>query len=378
MSKQLNLKQAPKLDLWLCGAVLTLLTIGLVMVYSASVFEGNRAYGDPQHFIRKQLIFAGLGVMLVTVLLRVPTSFFQKNAIAFALLALLLCVLVLIPGIGKVVNNSRRWIDFGFGRFQVSEFAKLALIFFMAAACARRNNRGLTNTKSLVVPFVLALIPVAFIYLEPDLGTPLVICAILMVILLVAGLKWRVFFGLVLFFAPIGYHSIFSTGRAKRIFAFLDPWANQSESAFQLTNTIIAIGSGGPVGLGLGKSKQSFFLPEAHTDFIFAILAETLGFIGVVFFVTTCVVLVFRCVRIAMRAPNLFTVYLATGITAMLAIPMVFNMAVATGLLPTKGLALPFTSYGGSHLLISMVGVGILLRIHLESVSGRDLAEAEA
>ena len=167
--------------------------------------------------------------------------------------------------------------------------------------------------------------------------------------------------------------------RLRRVLGFIDPWAHRSNEGYQLTEALISIGSGGVTGLGLGQGKkQLFFLPEAHTDFIFAILAEELGFIGVVFFVTAFSILVFRCVRIAMRAPDLFRVFLATGIPAMLAIPMLFDLAVATGLVPTKGLPLPFMSAGGSNMLMVLVCIGVLLRIQLESDGSRDFGEAQA
>jgi cell division protein FtsW len=197
---------------------------------------------------------------------------------------------------------------------------------------------------------------------------------VLLTMLVVAGLKIRVLAMVTLAIAPIVYHLIMGTNyRLRRVMGFIDPWAHRSDEGYQLTEALISIGSGGLTGLGLGQGKkQLFFLPEAHTDFIFAILAEELGLIGVVFFVTAFSILVFRSVRIAMRAPDLFRVFLATGITAMLAIPMLFNLAVVTGLVPTKGLPLPFMSSGGSNMLMALVCVGVLLRIHLETQDGGD------
>ena len=380
MSEQMNLKQAPKLDPWLCGAVLTLLTLGLVMVYSSSSAYAGKLFGDPEYFIRRQLVWCGLGLGAIALILRVPTHVFSRRAGWFALIAVVLCALVLIPGIGVKVGGARRWLDFGLARFQPSEFAKVALVILFAVVCSRRAQRGDTDTSSLVVPFLFAQIPIILIYLEPDLGTAVVIESVLLVMLLVAGLKIRVLGLVVLCIAPIGYHLIMGTEyRLRRVLGFIDPWAHRSNEGYQLTEALISIGSGGVTGLGLGQGKkQLFFLPEAHTDFIFAILAEELGFIGVVFFVTAFSILVFRCVRIAMRAPDLFRVFLATGITAMLAIPMLFNLAVATGLVPTKGLPLPFMSAGGSNMLMVLVCIGVLLRIQLESDGSRDFGEAKA
>jgi cell division protein FtsW len=278
------------------------------------------------------------------------------------------------------VGGARRWLDLGLARFQPSEFAKVALVILFAVVCSRRAARGETDTKSLIVPFMFAQIPIALIYFEPDLGTAFVIEMVLLTMLVVAGLKVRVVAMVTLAIAPIVYHLIMGTNyRLRRVMGFIDPWAHRSDEGYQLTEALISIGSGGLTGLGLGQGKkQLFFLPEAHTDFIFAILAEELGFIGVVFFVTAFSILVFRSVRIAMQAPDLFRVFLATGITAMLAIPMLFNLAVVTGLVPTKGLPLPFMSSGGSNMLMALVCVGVLLRIHLETQDGRDISGESA
>ena len=380
MSQQLKLKEAPKIDLWLCGSVIALLTLGLVMVYSSSSAHAAKSFGDPEFFIRHQLMWCTLGLGGIALVLRVPTHIFSRRAGWFALFAVVLCAIVLIPGIGVKVGGARRWLDLGLARFQPSEFAKVALVILFAVVCSRRAARGDTDTKSLIVPFLFAQIPIALIYFEPDLGTAFVIEMVLLTMLLVAGLKIRVVAMVTLAIAPIVYHLIMGTHyRLRRVMGFIDPWAHRSDEGYQLTEALISIGSGGLTGLGLGQGKkQLFFLPEAHTDFIFAILAEELGLIGVVFFVTAFSILVFRSVRIAMKAPDLFRVFLATGITAMLAIPMLFNLAVVTGLVPTKGLPLPFMSSGGSNMLMALVCVGVLLRIHLETQDGHDIGGEHA
>lgn len=369
MSASSETNQGFRHDFWLCLAVGILLTMGLVMVYSSSSAYAGKVFGDPEFFIRRQLVWCALGLGAIVAVVRVPTEIFSRRAGWFLLLALFLCALVLVPGVGVKVGGARRWLDLGIARFQPSEFAKLALVIIFSVVLAKRASRRDQDTASLAVPFLFAQIPVGLILMEPDLGTAVVIEGVLLAMLLVAGMRIRLLAMITLVLAPVGYHLVMGTEyRLRRILGFMNPWAHRSDEGYQLTEALISIGSGGVSGVGLGQGKkQLFFLPEAHTDFIFAILAEELGFIGVVFFVTSFSILIFRAARIAMRAPDMFRVFLATGITAMLAIPMLFNLAVATGLVPTKGLPLPFMSAGGSNMLVTLFCVGLLLRISMES-----------
>ena len=270
-------------DRSLALAVFVLLSIGVVVVYSSSSVYAARLYGDPEYFLRRQSMWCGLGVIALLAGMYFPGERLSRKAGWLMIIAIGLCVVVLVPGLGIKAGGARRWLSFGFARFQPSEFAKLAVIILTASLLSRRDRLQSKEFSSLIIPVLIAQIPVALVLAEPDLGTALVIELILLVMIFVAGLPMRMVFLFGLAGFPVFYHFVISTPfRLRRILGYIDPWSYRSSIGYQITEALIAIGSGGVTGVGLGEGKKRlFFLPAAHTDFIFAILAEELGLIGV-------------------------------------------------------------------------------------------------
>jgi cell division protein FtsW len=366
------------LDSWSLGAVAVLLGLGIVLVYSSSSVYAARLYRDAEHFLRLQLAWAGLGLAAMWLMTRVASASLRRRAGWVLIGCVLLCGVVLIPGIGHLAGGARRWLTFAGVGFQPSEFTKLAVVVVMAAVLARRDEESPEVRRSLLVPVALAQIPVLLILAEPDLGTALVIEIIVGIMVFVAGLRLRTLSLIGLAALPIFYHLVVGTPfRLQRLLSFIDPWAYRSTIGYQVTEALISIGSGGIGGVGLGEGKHKlFFLPEAHTDFVFAILSEELGLIGVVVLVTAFGVLVMRGVKAAARSTGAFDAYLAIGATALVAVPAVFNLLVATGLLPTKGLPLPLISYGGSNLVATLLAIGLVLRVERDSHTGTTWGQA--
>jgi len=354
-----------KIDWFLLVPMIVLLCIGILLVYTSSVVYADRYFKDPQFFLKKHLLHVFCGLLLFYAMTELPRGILVRYARVLFIVSVVLCILVLIPGIGTVAGGARRWLRVGALNFQPSEFAKLCLVIFLAYSLSKREQRPGTSTPPLLAPFLLVQIPLALILAEPDLGAPLVTEAIIFAMIFVAGLPLRVILGMTLLSIPLVYHMAVSTPfRLQRLLSFIDPWAYRSSTGYQVTEALISIGSGGFSGVGLGAGKQKlFFLPEAHTDFIFAILGEELGLLGILLVVTALVTLVARGFKIAMTTPHPFDRLLGVGLTSIIAVPALLNMAVVTGLLPTKGLPLPFISYGGSHLVTLLVAIGLLMRM---------------
>jgi len=358
-------------DALLIASVMIMLGLGIVLVYSSSSVFAARIHGDAEYFLKAQLGWAVLGLIGMVMAAHVPGEWLQKRAGLLFLGCVVLCVLVLIPGIGHLANGARRWITFAGVGFQPSELTKVAVVVAIAGILANRDANMKKDRSSLLVPVLIAQIPVALILKEPDLGTALVIELVVAVMVFSAGLRLRTLALVGLTALPVFYNQLMGTRwRIERILAWIDPWAYRSTTGYQVSESLISIGSGGLWGVGLGASKHKlFFLPAAHTDFIFALLAEELGFIGVM--VVLCVVALFvaRALRAAVGAVSSFDGYLAVGLGALVAVPAVFNMCVASGMLPTKGLPLPLVSYGGSNLLATLVAVGLLLRVARDGIA---------
>lgn len=352
-------------DGWLLSALVVLLSLGLVLVYSSSAVYAERQFGNAEFFLHKQLLLAGLGLAAMFVLAQVPRHWLEDNAGWVFLAAVGLCVLVLIPGLGVFRGGARRWLDVGLFTFQPSEVAKLAVVLLLARILSRRDTRPTARRCSLWVPVLVAQVPVVFVLVEPDLGTALVMEMLVATLVFAAGVRPRTLVVLALLALPVFYHLVVGTPfRLRRILGYIDPWAYRSTVGYQITEALIAIGSGGVWGVGLGQgTHRLFFLPEAHTDFIFAILAEELGLVGVTFFIIALGLLLHRGLSLATRAQVPFDRYLALGVTALIGIPALLNLGVVTGLLPTKGLPLPLISYGGTNLAVALGAVGMLLRI---------------
>ncbi len=359
-------------DKWLIIALIGLLVIGLMMVASSSVMISTKFYHQPFHFLIRQASYLVVGLIVGMVLMRIDSSVWEKYSVPMLLVCLLMLVLVLIPGIGRVVNGSRRWLSFGPIGIQVSELAKMTMIFYLAGYLVRQKQCIKNSIVGFMRPmFVLGLVGVLLL-LEPDFGATVVIAGTVMAMLFLSGVKLRYYVGLVLLVgACLAFLAVSSPYRVARLTAFLNPWADQFNSGYQLTQSLIAFGRGGWSGVGLGDGVQkSFYLPESHTDFLFAVLAEELGFLGILLVLLLYSILVVRGLMIGFNAhlhDRLFASYTAYGITFWLGLQACINMGVNTGLLPTKGLTLPFLSYGGASMVVNCVVIAVLLRIDHEN-----------
>ncbi|TCS94627.1 stage V sporulation protein E [Hazenella coriacea] len=346
-------------------AIILLLTIGVIMVYSASAAFAYHKYGDSFYFAKRQFLFAALGVFLMFLIANMDTEKFKKWSTLGLIICCVLLIVVLIPGVGILRNGARSWLGIGAFSIQPSEFMKLAMITFLAKIFSRNDYDIAHFSKGFLPGLCLIGITFGLIMLQPDLGTGTVLVGTCLVIVFVAGARYKhlvsfMMIGLAGFVGLV----LAAPYRIKRITAFLNPWQDPLGAGYHLIQSLFAIGPGGLLGLGLGMSRQKhLYLPEPHTDFIFSILAEELGFLGGVTVIILFAILVWRGVRIAIGAPDLFTSLLATGITAMIMIQAVINIGVVSGAFPVTGITLPFLSYGGSSLTLSLVAVGILLNL---------------
>ncbi len=352
-------------DTLLLISVLALLCIGIIMVYSASAVVAWERYQDPYLFLRKKIYFTLLGLGLMFLLMRMEYRRLLKLTLPLMALSLLLLAAVFIPGIGVVGGGARRWISLAGMTFQPSELAKLAIIFYFAHILTKKRER----IKDFYLGYLPMLMVLAFlcvlIILEPDLGTAILIGAVVFIMLFVGGLPLPFSLLTGLASLPLLYISITGADyRLKRVLTYLNPWDDPLGSGFQTIQSFLALGRGGLLGLGLGEGRQKlFYLPEPHSDFIFSVIGEELGFVGTVTIIFLFLLIVWRGVKAATRCPDLHGTYLAFGVSILLGLQALMHMSVATGLLPAKGLTLPFISSGGSSLLMSMMAAGILLNI---------------
>jgi cell division protein FtsW len=353
------------------GLTAALLLVGLIMVTSASMSIAAKDLGDPFYFLERQLIFGLVGVLVAWTVTRVPAELWDKYSLPLMLLGLLLLLLVLIPGLGASVNGARRWMRIGPINFQVSELAKVLVLTWVCSYCVRKRTELLDTFPGLLKPVGLLAAAAFLLLMEPDFGAATVLFATGFAVLFVAGARLRYVLVLVsaasLVFAVLALASPY---RLRRLTEFLHPWDDPFNGGFQLTQSLIAIGRGSWFGVGLGSSVQKlFYLPEAHTDFVFAVLAEELGLAGVIGVLALFVALVWRAFRIsrmAAQAGMQFQAYLALAFGVWLGLQALVNIGVNMGVLPTKGLTLPLLSYGRSSLLVSLGWLGVLLRIHHE------------
>ena len=353
------------------GLTAALLLFGIVMVTSASMSIAARDFGDPFYFMERQFIFAMAGLGLAWLMTRIPTELWDRYSLALVVIALVLLVMVLIPGLGARVNGARRWLRVGMLNFQVSELAKVLMLTWVCSYCVRKRAELENTLPGLLKPFGLLALTAALLLIEPDFGAATVLFATGFAVLFVAGARLRYVILLVstavLAFALL---ALTSSYRLKRLMVFLHPFDDPLDGGFQLTQSLIAIGRGSWFGVGLGSSVQKlFYLPEAHTDFVFAVLAEELGLVGVLGVLALFVGLVWRSCRISRQAAQAgmrFQSYLALAFGVWLGLQAIVNIGVNMGVLPTKGLTLPLLSYGRSSLLVSLAWLGVLLRIHHE------------
>jgi cell division protein FtsW len=370
---------SPEYDHLLMISALLLLGLGLVMVFSASGVLASDKYADPAYFLKKQIIYAVIGVTLMLVVRRIPYQMYNRLVYVIVIISLFLLVLVLIPGIGVRIRSASRWIKFGPLVIQPSEFAKLAIIIFLAYSMARKQEKIRYFSIGFLPHIVVAGIFILLIEKEPDFGTAMALAGITFLMLFVGGTRLTHILLVILSASPLVVYVILKNKmRLERVTTFIDPWKFAQESGYQLVHSLYAIGSGGFWGLGIGKSREKlFYLPDSHTDFIFAILAEELGFLGVITVLSLFAVLIIRGLIISLRAQDTFGAYLAMGLTALIGLQAAINLAVVSGLMPTKGLSLPFLSYGGSSLLVNMIAVGILLNISSNTQQSKETFRRE-
>jgi cell division protein FtsW len=359
------------LDTRLLLAVVALASIGLVMVASASISYAAHTYDDAFFFFKRHLIYLGLGLVFGFAVFQLPVRVWYRYSNLIVAGSLLLLLLVLIPGIGREVNGSRRWISLGILNLQVAEVAKLAAIIYIAAYLQRHQFAIKAVWHTFLRPLMFIIAMVALLLAQPDFGSAVVILGTVMGLFFLGGVRLWVFGGLL--GAAVGSLALLAVSspyRMKRLVSFLDPWSDQFNSGYQLVQSLIAFGRGEWFGVGLGNSVQKlFYLPEAHTDFVFAIFAEEMGLFGVVLVIGLLVFLVLRIfaiARLAVHRQDWFAAYAVFGIGILFAGQAFINIGVTSGLLPTKGLTLPFVSYGGSSLLISSVMIALVLRIGSE------------
>jgi cell division protein FtsW len=354
-------------------AILALGLFGAVMIGSASMAFAELSYGNPFYFVLRQLTFLALGCFAGVLAFRLPLAMWEKYGPHMIILSLICLLLVLLPGIGKEVNGARRWIDLGLFTVQVSESVKLFVIVYLAGYLVRRGYLVQTTFGGFFRPLLLIAVASGLLLLEPDFGAAVVIVATSVIMILVAGVRFSQFMAIIGVLGAVGSLLIMSSPyRLVRFMSFLDPFREDLafSSGFQLTQSLIAIGSGGLTGVGLGSSVQKMsYLPEAHTDFLFAVLCEELGLIGAVGLILLYSFIVWRCFRLAKIADvqgNRFAGFLAVGIGAWIGLQSFVNMGVNLGILPTKGITLPLMSYGGSSAVVFAITLSLLLRVEWE------------
>jgi len=349
-------------DVWLLAAVAGLLGFGIVMVLNVSYFQADARYGDGYLFFRKHVVAVGAGVVLMLLASRVRLEFLERWGGLMLPVSILALLLVLAPGIGAERGGAQRWIVLGGFSLQPSEFVKFAVVLFLARWISRHRDVIEQFSAGVLPALVCVGVCSGLILLQPDFGTAVTLGLLVLLMLYVGGARPAHVLGLVLCGALGVILAVqLAPYRMRRLLAFVDPWEHSQDAGFQLVQSLIAFGSGGLTGVGLGQSKQKmFFLPEAHTDFIFALVGEELGLIGAVAVLALFALVAVRGFRVAARHPDSFASLLAFGLTAVLILSAVVNVGVVLGMLPTKGLPLPFVSYGGSALLATMLEVGVL------------------
>ena len=352
-----------KIDKLILICVIIISLFGLLMIYSSSSIWAEYKFNDPYKFLKTQSIFLIIGYLIIYIISKIPYKLYQKYSNIIILISIVLLILVLIPGIGTIRNGSRSWFGIGSLGIQPSEFAKLGIIIFTSKYL---SNNKIKDIKSSVLPILsIVLLIFGLIMLQPDFGTGMIIVVTIIVLLFISGVKMKFFIKLG-FLGLLGIIGLILIApyRLKRIISFINPWADPLGSGFQIIQSLYAIGPSGLLGTGLGNSIQKhFYLPEPQTDFIFSIISEELGFMGVLIISTLFITIIYRGLNISIKQEDNFAKYLSFGLTFSLAFQTILNLMVVVGLIPITGVTLPFLSYGGSSLLISMTNIGILLNI---------------
>lgn len=342
-----------------------LLVAGIIMVSTSSIAVGERYFNDPYWYVRRQVIWGVISFMWFIVFSKINYHSYTKISPLLILLSIALLVLVLVPYFSIEVNGARRWLNFGFFSIQPSEFVKMATVLYLSSVLNKRY-RDIYKIKNLIFPSIIVLFLITFlIFLEPDLGTVVVLWVTIFIMLFIGGVRFKhlISLGIIWLVVTTGY-LFMEEYRRERIFAFLNKSSELSESNFQATQSLIALGSGNILGLGLGNSVQKYsYLPESHTDFIFAIIGEELGLIGTIFVVILFFLFTYFGIRVCLKAKDYLGRVMASGLTSLISVQALINISVTVGLLPVTGITLPFISFGGSSLVVCMASAGILLNI---------------
>ncbi|MDH3325787.1 MAG: putative lipid II flippase FtsW [Gammaproteobacteria bacterium] len=355
--------------IFLCS--LALLVIGLVMMTSASITAADNTFGDPFYYSQRQLFFIAIGLSCGYLIWRLPLKTWDTLRPMLLVLGILLLVIVLIPGVGQVVNGSARWIRMGSFNVQVSEIVKILMIVFLAGYLSKHRESLMQSSRAVILPMVILSVVATLLLFEPDLGATVVIFATGLSMLLLAGVRVKVFLFL-LAVAAAGFFLLAYTSpyRLVRLTAFINPWDDPFNSGFQLSQSLIAFGRGEWFGVGLGESVQKlFYLPEAHTDFLFAVIAEELGVMGALTIIVLYTGIAWRALfigRAAQKCDQHFAAFIAYGVGCWLVFQAYVNIGVNMGVLPTKGLTLPLMSYGGSSIVMSLIAIALLMRADYE------------
>jgi cell division protein FtsW len=352
-------------DILILVIALILVTIGTAMIYSSSSILAMERFKDAQFFLKKQIFFVVIGMGVMVLLTKLDYHYLKKLAYPGIILSIILLLLIFIPPLGIRAGGARRWLNLGFFSFQVTELVKICIVLFLAHFLTRKANYLKSFSRGMLIPLLVTFLIIVLIALQPDFGATIMIAMILMLMLFLAGCRIRHLAGLTALLIPAAVWMImFRSYRIDRLKVFLNPWNDPGNKGFQIIQSLLSFGSGGAFGVGIGDGMQKlFYLPEPHTDFILSVIAEESGFVGVAVVIFLFVVLIIRGFVVAFRAPDLFGTLLAAGLTMVLAMGAFINIAGVMGLIPLKGLTLPFLSYGGTSLIMSLVAVGILLNI---------------
>jgi len=350
-------------DKWILLAVAGLLALGMTMVLSTSYLYSQERYGDGTYFFRKQLIAMGAGLIALVACSIAPSTYYRRFAYPLLAISFIVLVMVLIPGLGVNRGGARRWIMFPGFAFQPSELAKLSIVFYLAHSMAKKADMIRTFSVGVLPHLLISGVFAGLLLLEPDFGTALILTMMLYFMLFIGGVRVRHLLSTALLALPVlAYVMMTAQYRLRRLMTFLDPWSDATGSGFHVIQSLIAFGSGQLFGRGLGESRQKlFYLPEAHTDFVYSVVGEELGLLGALAVLALFGVIIVRGLRLTAKIEEPFDQYLAFGLTVLLGLQALIHMGVVMGLMPTKGLVLPFISYGGSAMVINLMEAGILL-----------------
>jgi len=354
-----------RIDFYILASVIFLTSFGLLMVYSTSSVYALDKFNDSSYFLKRHLIYLSVGLFMMFVVININYTALKKVAFPVYLLGLLLLVIVLIPGVGKEVGGARRWIDIGMFTFQPSEVTKYMLVIYLSYLFSKNRTKGQTFSSSIVPYLLITGFYVLLIMMQPDFGMVLIVLALMFSMLFMSEVKMRYILGMALtsvLFIALGILS--ADYRMKRVFSFLDPWQDPLGQGYQTVQSFVAFCLGGVTGTGLGEGAQKlYYLPQVHTDFIFSLIGEEIGFIGILAVILGYVILIVRSFKTALNSPDFFGFYLVFGCILLIALQASINMSVSVGIFPTKGLTLPFISYGGTSLISSLMAVGLILSV---------------